>query len=64
MNFKKVEQAFKDYLKNYDLNDGSILLKIRHTYEVVKKSQYIANRLNLSNEDTELAKIIALLHEI
>ena len=64
MNFKKVEQAFKDYLKNYDLNDGSILLKIRHTYEVVKKSQYIANGLNLSNEDTELAKIIALLHDI
>ena len=64
MNFKKVEQAFKDYLKNYDLNDGSILLKIRHIYEVVKKSQYIANGLNLSNEDTELAKIIALLHDI
>lgn len=64
MDFKIAKEAFKEYLKNYDVNDGSIALKIRHTYEVVKKSEYIAVKLNLNNDNIELAKIIALLHDI
>ena len=64
MNFIKAEKAFKEYLKNYNTQDGSIALKIRHTYEVVRKSEYIATRLELDKENIELAKIIALLHDI
>lgn len=64
MNFIKAEKAFKEYLKNYNTEDGSIALKIRHTYEVVKKSEYIATGLGLDKENIELAKIIALLHDI
>ncbi len=37
MNFQKAEKAFKEYLKNYNVDNGCIALKIRHTYEVVKK---------------------------
>ena len=51
-------------MKSYNINDGSVLLKIKHTYEVVKKSEYIAKGLNLNKENIELAKIIALLHDI
>ena len=39
MNFKKAEKAFKEYLNAYNVEDGSIALKIRHTYEVVRKSE-------------------------
>lgn len=41
-----------------------IQLKVRHTYGVVSLSEYIAKDLNLSYEDIELAKLIALLHDI
>jgi putative nucleotidyltransferase with HDIG domain len=64
MDFDKADKAFKEYLKNYDINEGSIKLKIKHTYEVIKKSEYIANGLNLDEENIELARIIALLHDI
>lgn len=64
MDFQRAEKAFKEYLKNYNINDGGIALKIRHTYEVVRKSEYIATGLGLDKENIELAKIIALLHDI
>ena len=51
-------------LKQYDLTDGKIKLKIRHTFGVITLSEYIAKDLNLKEEDIELAKIIALLHDI
>ena len=60
----KAENAFKEYLKNYDLEDGSIKLKVTHTYGVVRLSEYIAKNLNLSKDDLKLAKLIALLHDI
>lgn len=64
INFPKAQKAFKDYLQNYDLTDGKIELKTTHTYGVVALSEYIAKDLNLSEEDIELAKLIALLHDI
>ena len=64
MDFLSAEKAFKKYLKNYNVEDGSIALKIRHTYEVVNKSEYIAEGLKLDKENIELAKIIALLHDL
>lgn len=64
IDFKQAMAAFKKYLENFDSQYGKIDLKIRHTYGVVKASEYIANKLNLNNEDVELAKLIALLHDI
>lgn len=62
--FNNALQAFKEYLKQYDINNGMIQLKIKHTYGVISLSEYIAKDLNLSKEDIELAKLIALLHDI
>lgn len=64
IDLKKAQERFKEYLKEYNLEDGSIKLKIIHTYEVVKKSEYIAKGLELDEENVELAKLIALLHDI
>lgn len=60
----EAEQRFKDYLKSYDVSDGNIELKIRHTYGVVTASEYITKSLELCEEDIQLAKLIALLHDI
>lgn len=63
-NFIKAQEMFKQYLNQYDIDDGNIKLKIKHTYEVVKKSEYISKGLGLDKENIELAKLIALLHDI
>ena len=64
IDFLKSQKAFNNYLKNFDLNDEKTGLKIRHTYKVVEDSEKIANELNLSNEEIQLAKLIGLLHDI
>lgn len=64
IDFKHAMSAFKKYLQNFDSQYGKIDLKIRHTYGVVKASEYIASKLNISSEDIELAKLIALLHDL
>ena len=64
IDFKHAMKAFKKYLEQFDSQYGKIDLKTRHTYGVVKASEYIANKLNLNNEDIELTKLIALLHDI
>lgn len=64
VDFKKALIAFKKYLEDYDLNDSKINLKVIHTYGVVYFSEYICRDLKLSSEDKELAKLIALLHDI
>ena len=57
-------EVFERYLDGYDRDNDKVRLKIVHTYGVVAQSTEIARRMNLSREDTELAKIIALLHDI
>lgn len=60
----KAENAFKKYLENYDINDDKVKLKVTHTYGVVRASEYLAEKLELDEENKSLAKIIALLHDI
>ena len=64
IDFNQASIAFKKYLQDYDLEHGKIELKIKHTYGVVNASEYIAKELSLDNENIELAKLIALLHDI
>lgn len=58
------QKVFKEYLKSYDEESGDIKLKIVHTYGVMEKSEYIGKKLNLNEGQIELAKLIALLHDI
>lgn len=60
----KAEKEFKKYLKNYDNNDDRVKLKTVHTYGVVKASEFLAKELKLDEENYNLAKLIALLHDI
>lgn len=64
IDIEKAELAFKEYLKDYNVNDEKVALKIRHTYGVVKASEYLAKAIGLNEDDTNLSRLIALLHDI
>lgn len=60
----KAKNEFKKYLKDYNLEDERVKLKVTHTYGVVDASKYLADKLNLNEEDAKLSELIALLHDI
>ena len=61
----KAKLAFKDFLEEYkDKSDLGFELKIVHTYHVAENAKKIAQELNLSKEDIELAELIGILHDI
>lgn len=64
MDFDSIEKTFKEYVDNYDWNNEKIRLKYYHTLEVANISYEIANRMGLSDEDKDLAKLIGYLHDI
>lgn len=59
-----LEEAFKEYVKNYDPEDKQVKLKIYHIERVTNLSRKMAEKLNLSEEDIQLAELIGLLHDI
>lgn len=60
----KAQKTFKDYVKNYNPEDKKIKLKIAHIERTSRIAKKIAQSLNLSQEDVELAELIGLLHDI
>lgn len=64
MNYNDAKQQFEKYLDGYDRTNDKVRLKIIHTYGVVHDMAELCQRMQLSDEDTELARIIALLHDI
>ena len=58
------KRVFKEYVSNYNLQDGKIALKVAHILIVSELSKKIATSLNLSEEDIKLAELIGLLHDI
>lgn len=64
IDINKAQTEFDHYLDGFDRNNDKIRLKIIHTNEVVRCAKEIARRMNLSQEDRELAEVIALLHDI
>lgn len=65
IDLQKARIEFKNYIHNYDnLNDPGFNLKVVHTYHVVDNAMMIAKKLGLSDEDINLAGLIAILHDI
>lgn len=64
IDINNAKKVFNEYVKNYDLNDGKIALKVGHILRVAALSKKIATSLNLSEKDVELAELIGLLHDI
>ena len=61
---RKAKQALKKYVSNYDRNNDRIRVKIAHIERVAEISKEIAQNLELSKEDVQLAELIGLLHDI
>lgn len=64
IDLNKAIHSFKNYVSHYDRNNSSIHLKIVHTYEVMKITEELCQWLSLNEEDTQLAILIGLLHDI
>ena len=65
IDIQKAKIAFKEFLEQYeDREHLSFKLKLVHTYYVAENARKIAEKLNLSREDIELAELIGLLHDI
>lgn len=64
IDIKKAQNEFEKYIQNYNPEDKKIKLKIEHIKRVSEISKKIAQNLNLSEEETQLAELIGLLHDI
>lgn len=64
IDIKHAQRAFRDYVKPYDITNGKIEIKIKHTYRTVEVAKKIAEDLHLNEEQSLLAQLISLLHDI
>ena len=64
MNIEEINKAFDKFISDYDMNDERIKLKYEHTYRVAKQSLEIAKSINLDEENTKLAYLIGMLHDV
>ncbi len=62
--YEYAKLAFERYMENYDLTSDLINFKYKHTYKVVSLMAELAFRLNLNEQELELAQVIGLLHDI
>ena len=63
IDINKSKIAFKEFVSNYEETPG-YNLKIVHTYHVANNARELAKKLNLSQEDIDLAELIGILHDI
>lgn len=64
ININKANKAFMEYVKSYDMSNSMIKSKYEHTFRVCNQSKAISESINLDEENTNLAYLIALLHDI
>lgn len=64
INIQNAKDTFLDYVKNYDINNGRIKLKMIHILNVAKNCKEIAESLKLDDEQIKLAYLIGIFHDI
>lgn len=65
INIKQNKEIFLNHLDHYeDKTTLGFELKVKHTFRVMKISKELCKKLNLSKEESKLAQIVALLHDI
>ena len=63
--YNQAKEYFDYFINNnFDITDSKISHKLNHTYKVVDNARYICKSLNLDDINTNIALIIALLHDI
>ena len=64
IDLQHARSEFDNYLSQFDREDEKIQLKIVHTDGVIQSVSEICRRMQLDEEDVQLAQLIALLHDI
>lgn len=64
VNEQNVKTIFANYTNKYNSKDPKIALKITHTYRVAENCKAIAQSLNMTEEEVEIAWLIGMLHDI
>jgi len=64
IDINKAKKFYKDYISYYNPEESRIALKIAHIYRTAEEAKKIAENLELNVEDTLLAELIGLLHDI
>lgn len=64
INIQKAQQEFIKYTENYDLQNERLKGKQIHSIRVMEISKQIAEKLGLSQDEIELAKLIGILHDV
>ena len=64
IDLEKAKKEFLKYVSNFDKTLERIDLKKQHSLRVMKISNNLAKSMNLNEEDTEIATVIGLLHDI
>lgn len=64
VNLIKAKQAFATYVKQYDIKDEQVHLKVIHTYKVMEACERIVTEQALDQTNQDIAMLIALLHDI
>lgn len=60
----QIKKEFKKYISNYNYNEPRIALKVNHIERVANNCREIANGLNLSQEEVNLAEAIGIFHDL
>ena len=60
----RARKAFADYVRGYDAGNPRIALKVVHTNRVAEVCEAVARAEGLSGDDTDLAWLCGLLHDI
>lgn len=61
---QKASNAFSAYVKNYDITDEKVRLKIEHTHRVCDLCEQIAKASGFGEDEVEIAWLTGLLHDI
>lgn len=64
IDLEKAKEQFMKYTSKFDNKDLNIQRKIDHSFRVMGISQKIAQKMQLKQEEIELAMFIGLLHDI
>lgn len=64
IDLEKAKKQFLEYTKTFNLENENIKTKQEHSIRVMEISKEIAKRMNLEQEEIELATLIGLLHDI
>ena len=64
IDIQKAKEQFVQYTQEYDLSNLKIGSRQTHSFRVMELSKLIAEKLELTQEEIELATLIGLLHDI